>query len=97
MAHAAREMEEFFAHKETDEWNQARQDAAAALQRAMDKREGALIPVGRPYPLDGHLHGTASARATQAQQVDQYASEMLARVHDEAVSSKRAQQAQRAQ
>jgi hypothetical protein len=94
---AAREMDELAARGETNEWNQARQEAAAALQRAVDERERAVVPVGRPYPLDGRLHGTASERATQAQQADRYASEMLARVHDEAVANERAQQAQRTQ
>jgi len=64
MARAAREMEDFFSH-ETDEWNQARHDAAAALQRAMDRRKGAVVPVGRPYPLDGHLHGAAAAASAE--------------------------------
>jgi hypothetical protein len=47
----------------------------------------------RPYPLDGQPHGTSSERATQAQQADRYASEMLARVRNEAVANERAQRA----
>jgi len=54
MANADEETQDGFS-RETDEWNQARQDAAAALQRAMDRRGGAAVPVDLPYTLNEHL------------------------------------------